>query len=111
MFIDDMEKLRSFIREEMGTHSWEEIAASMLLSTFQTHLMMDKYMCFGIENYPSISSKYFKFLVTSSSSRDQGGELDERFEKLEEKLWEVERVAKDVIFSAGSTSNTLDQIK
>ena len=95
----------------MGTHSREEISASMVLGTFQNHLMMDKYMCFGIENHPSISSKYFKFLVTSSSSRDQGGELDERFEKLEEKLWEVERVAKDVNFAAGSTSNASDQIK
>ena len=68
-------------------------------------------MCVGIEDYPSISSKYFKCMVTSSSSRDQGGELDERFEKLEEKLWKVERVAKDVNFAAGSASNTSDQIK
>ena len=68
-------------------------------------------MCVGIENHPSISSEYVKFLVTESSSRVQGSELEKIFEKMEAEVVEIERVAKGTKSASGYASNAIDHLK
>ena len=73
--------------------------------------MMHEYMRYWIENHPSISSEYVKFLVTNSSTREQGSGMEDKIEKMEERLDEVEKVATGAKSTSGSASNVLDHLK
>lgn len=111
IFADDMNKVRYFVREAMDTHSKKEMGAAVMWGTFQTHKVMEGYMKYGIENCPSISSEYVKFLVTNTPLISGGEGLKERVDKLEEMIVEVERSAKGAKYAAGSAANGLDLIK
>ena len=67
-------------------------------------------MRYGIENHPSITSEYVKFLVTSSS---YGGnsEVENTIQKLEDKVSELERTAKGAKTGAESAENSLELLK
>jgi len=78
----------------MDAHSREELVAAVLWGAFQTHKVMEEYTRYGIENHPSISSEYVKFLVTNSSSRDETSKCGDKLDGLEERMTEVEKVKK-----------------
>ena len=111
IFNDDMNKVRCFFRKSMNTHSKEDMAAAVLVGTFQTHRVMEEYMKYGIDNHTSISSEYVKFLMTNSSSRGETSGGGDKLDGLEERMTEVEKVAKGVKSSAGSAYNAVDQLK
>ena len=111
VFADDMDKVMSFVREAMNTHSRDEMASVVLWRTFQTHQMMKEYMQYGIENHPSISSEYVKFLVTNYPSRGQGNDIGEKVNVMVDRLGEVEKVAKGRKTATGSASNAIDHLK
>ena len=102
IFTDDMDKLRSFVREIMDTHSREEMVGVVLWGNFEIYRMMDEYMRFGMKNHPSISSEYVKFLVINSGGRGQGDGGGDKFERLEERVTEVEKVVKSAKSASGS---------
>ena len=110
-FANNMDKVRCFAREAMDTHSKKEMGAAVIWGTFQTHKVMEDYMKYGIENHPSISSEYVKFLVTNTPLSSGGECLDERVEILEAKIVEVDRTAKGAKSTAGSAANSLDLVK
>jgi len=95
----------------MDTHSRSEMVVAVLWSTFRTYSIMEEYMRYGIENHPSISSEYVIFLTTNSAARGKEGGGEEMFERLEERVDEVEKVAKGAKYAAGTVSNGLDQLK
>ena len=109
--IDDMDKVKSFVREAMDIHSREEIAGAVLWGIFETHRMIDEYMKFGIENHPSISSEYVNFLVPNSGGKGHGDGGGDKFERLEERVTEVEKVANSAKSASGSAANGLDLLK
>jgi len=111
IFTDDMDKVRRIAREAMDTHSREEMVEAALWGTLETRRMMDEYMRFGIDNHPSISSECVKFLVTNSGGRGQGYGGGDKFERLDERITEVEKVAKSAKLASGSASNGLDLLK
>ena len=111
IFNDDMNKVRCFFRKSMNTHSKEDMAAAVLVGTFQTHRVMEEYMKYGIDNHTSISSEYVKFLMTNSSSRGETSGGGDKLDGLEERMTEVEKVTKGLNSTAGSFSNTANQLK
>ena len=111
VFADDMNKVRSFVGEAMNTYSRVEMTAAVLCGTFQTHQMVEKYMRYGIEKYPSISSEYVKFLVTDSPSRGHENEIREKVDVMVDMIGEVEKVTKGEKTAIGSASNVIDHLK
>ena len=78
IFIDDMEKVRSFVRDSLSFKRKMEQGVSVLWGTFCTHGVMQEYMSYNIEHHPSIASDYVKFLVLNrgSASDTTEGESD-----------------------------------
>jgi len=94
----------------MDTHSRAKMAGAALWDNFRTHIMMEEYMRFGIENHPSISSEYVKFLITNSVTKDQEEGGLEEVKKVEERLDEVEKLSRGSKSDAGSASNAIDHL-
>ena len=109
VFTDDMDKVRSFVREATDTHDAKSTSLAILWGTVATHGVMQDYTKYGIAHHPSISSEYVKFLVIQHGESDTGA-LDKVVE-LETKLDSVEKIAKAAKSSAATANNSIDQMK
>ena len=87
MFTDNMDKVRSFVREGTGIHSNIKIIAVVMWVTFQTHNMMQEYTRYGIGKRPSISSEYIKLIFTNNSNRGNNDDIDQIIDWLEDSLY------------------------
>ena len=103
--------------ELLDAKAHKALAVSVLWGTFGTHQVLRSFQQHGIENRPSMSSEYVRFLVahTDATKVDQ---LDEKVKGLEaqSKKWESEakRLDKEVDGAKKSittANNKLDDLK
>ena len=109
IFTDDMDKVRSFVREATDTHNSKHTALAVLWGTLCTHGVMQEYTKYGIAHHPSISSEYVKFLVIQNGEKESGS--NERIDELESKIESTDKIARAAKSAAASASNGLDQLK
>ena len=109
IFTDDMDKVRSFVREATDTHNDKTTALAVFWGTLCTHGVMQEYSKFGIANRPSISSEYVKFLVIQNGERDAGD--NEKIDDLIARIESTDKIARAAKSAAASASNGLDQLK
>ena len=100
MFTVDMDKERSFVREQLDTRSQKSTAVAIMWGWLRTHRLMEEYSRHGIENHPSVAAQYVKFLVQNR--------VDENMKKTVE---DAVQLSKDAKSMAASASNGLDQMK
>ena len=100
MFTVDMDKERSFVREQMNTRSQKKTAVAIMWGCLKTHRVMEEYSRYGIENHPSVAAQYVKFLVQNR--------VDETMKKTVDDALHTAEEAKSM---AASVSNGLDQLE
>lgn len=75
MFATDCYHRRGAVSEFLDASDARTLSLGVLWGTLSTHQIMREYMSYGIENHPSISSEYVRFLVANCGL--------ERIQKLE----------------------------
>ena len=84
IFVDDMEKVRSFMKNSLRSEQKRDQGVSVLWGTFCTHGVMQDCMSYNIQYYPSITSEYAKFPVLnngngSGSESSENNEIETKF--------------------------------
>ena len=111
IFSDDMDKVRSFVREVLEPHNKEMMTAGVLWGVFKTHGVMQDYLHHSIEHHPSITSEYTKFLITDRANSEDDSALVVRLDEMERRVVVTEQVAREAKTSAASAINQLKQLK
>ena len=66
LFATDCHLRRGAVSEVLDATDTRVLSLGVLYGTFSTHQVMREYSRYGIENHPSISSEYVRFLVANS---------------------------------------------
>ena len=66
LFATDCHLRRGAVSEVLDATDTKVLSLGVLYGTFSTHQVMREYSKYGIENHPSISSEYVRFLVANS---------------------------------------------
>ena len=110
IFGTDLDKVRSFMRGKMDVQSHQEIATDALWTTLRTIAVMQQYQKHGIENHPAISAEYVRFLV-ANLALGSISKFSAQLKNIEEKLEEIEKIAKAAQSTVGTAINRADETK
>ena len=101
VFAKDCHSVRSKVTEHLDAAHKKSMAVGVLWGTLATHQILREYMTHGIENHPSISSEYVRFLVAHCGLS--------RLDKLEVRVKKVEEDVKTAVTNAATAKRTADQ--
>lgn len=108
IFATDCHLKRGLVSEILNASDSRVLACGVLWGTFATHEVMKEYLKHGIENHPSISSEYVRFLVANSGMT----KLDKAVKdmtKVQSEMKEFTKSLKTVEKTATTASNKADQ--
>ena len=113
VFTGDLDKARNFVRDGVDTSHTASLYGSVLWGVFKTQMAMQNYMDHGFGAHPAVASQYLDFLVNSrgEESNDNDVKTAKLFDKLEDQLKSVEKIAKEAKSSAGTANNNVTQLK
>ena len=101
VFAKDCHAVRSKVSEHLDASHKKSMAVGVLWGTLATHQILREYMAHGIENHPSISSEYVRFLVAHCGLS--------RLDQLEVKVKKLEEDVKTAVTNSATAKRTADQ--
>ena len=101
VFAKDCHSVRSKVSEHLDASHKKSMGVGVLWGTLATHQVLREYMAHGIENHPSISSEYVRFLVAHCGLS--------RLDKLEARVKKIEEDVKTAVTNAATAKRTADQ--
>jgi hypothetical protein len=110
IFATDCHLQRGTVSEFLDASDNKTMAVGVLWGTFATHQVMREYMINGVENHPSISSEYVRFLV-ANCGLERIVQLEAKATALTTELQEVKKMAQEAKKAAISASNKADQVE
>ena len=110
IFATDCHLQRGTVSEFLDASDNKTMAVGVLWGTFATHQVMREYMINGVENHPSISSEYVRFLV-ANCGLERIVQLEAKATALTAELQEVKKIAQEAKKAAISASNKADQVE
>ena len=108
IFAKDCHAVRGRVAEHMDASEAKSMAVGVLWATLATHQVMREYMEHGIENHPSISSEYVRFLV-AHSGLTRLDRLEKRMLILEKDNDELKKQVVNAVKAATTASNKAEQ--
>ena len=102
IFATDCHQRRGAVSEFLDASDGRTLSLGVLWGTFATHQIMREYMQHGIENHPSISSEYVRFLV-ANCGLERINKLEAQNDKLSTEVVEL----KKLVASQTKTLSTL----
>ena len=108
IFVTDCNLKRGMVKEVLDSENSRVLARGILWGIFATHQVMREYMTHGIENHPSISSEYVRFLVANSGLTAMDT-MSSNVSKLLGDVKELSKSLKTVEKAATTASNKADQ--
>ena len=108
IFAKDCHAVRGRVAEHLDASEAKSMAVGVLWATLATHQVMREYMEHGIENHPSISSEYVRFLV-AHSGLTRLDRLEKRMLVLERDNDELKKQVINAVKAATTASNKAEQ--
>ena len=108
IFTTDCHLKRGMVSEILDATNSKVLSIGVLWGTFATHQVMRDYMKHGIENHPSISSEYVRFLV-ANAGLNKMEVLVEDVKKVKANVKDLTKSIKTVEKTATTASNKADQ--
>lgn len=108
IFAKDCHAVRGRVAEHMDASEAKSMAVGVLWATLATHQVMREYMEHGIENHPSISSEYVRFLV-AHSGLTRLDKLERRMLTLEKDNDDLKKQIVNAVKAATTASNKAEQ--
>ena len=108
IFGTDCHLKRGLVSEHLNAKEHDVMAAGVLWGTFATHQVMRDYMRHGIENHPSISSEYVRFLV-ANAGLSKIAALEKKTQAMSDELKEIKRQLVASQKAATTASNKADK--
>ena len=110
MFATDCHLRRGAVSEVLDATDTKVLSLGVLYGTFSTHQVMREYSKYGIENHPSVSSEYVRFLV-ANSGLSKIESLSQKCDKMSTEVKEAKGTASAAQKAANTAANKTDVLE